>query len=345
MAVLWGVITAVFFLFNLLPGDVSKLLLGQQSNEETAKAIKKDLGLDKPLYQQYFLYLNDVSPISIHNNKKESSLFLDVNKYQILVSVKVINGNSIAIKSPYLRRSYQSKKPISEIVAETLPSTALLAFTSILMASLLGILLGIIAMIFRDTFIDRGILFFSALGVAGPSFFVAIIVAWIFGFLLGDITGLPMTGSLYVIDDFGEGKTLALKNIILPTLTLGIRPLAIVSQLTRSSLADVMLQDYIRTAKAKGLTKWQVIYRHALKNALTPVITAISGWFASLLAGAVFVEYIFGWKGIGKEIVDALENYDLPVVMGVVIVIACIFVVINLLLDLVYGILDPRVRV
>ncbi|MFN4931228.1 MAG: ABC transporter permease, partial [Bacteroidota bacterium] len=157
-------------------------------------------------------------------------------------------------------------------------------------------------------------------------------------------TGLDMTGSLYVIDDFGEGKTLQLKNMILPALTLGIRPLSVVVQLARSSFLDVLSQDYIRTARAKGLSQRAVLVKHALRNAMNPVVTAVSGWFAGLLAGAVFIEYIFGWKGIGKEIVEALENYDFPVVMGGVLVISMAFVIINILVDIIYGILDPRIR-
>jgi peptide/nickel transport system permease protein len=153
-----------------------------------------------------------------------------------------------------------------------------------------------------------------------------------------------MTGSLYVIDDFGEGKTLQLKNMILPALTLGIRPLSVVVQLARSSFLDVLSQDYIRTARAKGLSQRAVLVKHALRNAMNPVVTAVSGWFAGLLAGAVFIEYIFGWKGIGKEIVEALENYDFPVVMGGVLVISMAFVIINILVDIIYGILDPRIR-
>jgi len=184
-------------------------------------------------------------------------------------------------------------------------------------------------------------------------------VVWIMGYLINLVknvvpfidnyvlfpgTGLNNEGSLYIIDDNGE-EHLALKNIILPALTLGIRPLAIIMQLTRSSLLDVLSQDYIRTATAKGLSYYTVIFKHALKNSLNPVVTAISGWFAALMAGAVFVEYIFGWRGIGSEIVNALDKQDLPIIMGGVLVIGFIYVVINIIVDIVYAILDPRVRI
>lgn len=151
-----------------------------------------------------------------------------------------------------------------------------------------------------------------------------------------------MTGSLYEVDDYGTGKYLDLKNLILPAITLGIRPLAVITQLTRNSLLDVMSQDYIRTAFSKGLSKKQVILKHALKNALNPVITATSGWFAGMLAGAVFVEFIFGWNGIGKEIVNALNTLDQPVIMGAVLVIALAFIIINILVDILYGVLDQE---
>jgi peptide/nickel transport system permease protein len=151
-----------------------------------------------------------------------------------------------------------------------------------------------------------------------------------------------MTGSLFDIDPFA-GKVLTLKNMILPALTLGIRPLAIIVQLTRSAMLDVMNQDYIRTAYAKGLSRKAVLFKHALKNALNPVVTAITGWLAELLAGSFFVEYIFGWKGIGKITVDALEKFDFPVVMGSVLVIAVLFVVVNILADILYALLDPRI--
>jgi peptide/nickel transport system permease protein len=134
-----------------------------------------------------------------------------------------------------------------------------------------------------------------------------------------------------------------LKNLVLPAFTLGIRPLAIITQLTRSAMLDVLSQDYIRTAYAKGLSKRTIILKHALRNALNPVITAVSGWFAELLAGAFFIEYIFGWKGIGKTTVDALEKLDYPVVTGAVLFSACIFVVINLAADWLYKKTDPRI--
>jgi peptide/nickel transport system permease protein len=170
------------------------------------------------------------------------------------------------------------------------------------------------------------------------------VIAYLFGFVLSRYTGLHMTGSLFDTDP-SAGRQIQLQNLILPAITLGIRPMAIIAQLTRSSMLDVLDQDFIRTAYAKGLPRRTVIWKHALRNALNPVITAITGWFAELLAGAFFVEYIFGWKGIGKVTVEALAKLDFPVLMGSVLVTSSFFILINILADLLYGLVDPRVRI
>ncbi|MDX9694476.1 MAG: ABC transporter permease [Bacteroidales bacterium] len=344
--IIWGVISVVFFLFTVLPGDPAKMMLGQRADQFSVEAIKKELGLDKSVSMQYVKYLNDLSPISIYNvSNSDSYFYLDKTKYNSSVQLfKTSKNSALVIKYPYLRRSYQSKKQVSEIISETLPNTFYLALVSIIFASLLGIFLGIIAAIKKDSLFDRLSLFFSAFGISLPSFFAAILIGWIFAFLLGDFTGLNLTGNLYEIDDLGEGYHLQLKNMILPAFTLGIRPLAIVIQLSRNSMLEVLSQDYIRTARAKGLKYSRVIWKHALKNSLNPVITAISGWFASLMTGVVFVEYIFGWKGLGFIIVDSLNNYDLPVVVGCVLTISIIFIIINTLVDILYAILDPRIK-
>lgn len=343
---MWGVITVVFFLFNILPGDPAKMMTGQRSDISTVESIRKELGLDRSKTMQYVKYLNDLSPLSVHNNKNEESYFyLDSTRYKATQLLNLPGKYVLVAKIPYLRRSYQSRKLVSDIIAETLPNTFILAFVSILFAALLGVFLGVIAAIKKDSFFDRASLFFSAFGMSLPSFFAAILIGWFFAFVLADFTGLNLTGNLYEIDDFGEGVHLQLKNLILPAFTLGIRPLAIVIQLSRNSMLDVLSQDYIRTAKAKGLAFKRIIWKHALKNSLNPVITAISGWFASLMAGVVFVEYIFGWKGLGFIIVDSLNKYDLPVIVGCVLTISVIFIIINTLVDIIYGILDPRVRI
>jgi peptide/nickel transport system permease protein len=229
------------------------------------------------------------------------------------------------------------------LLLEALPGTLLLAIASILFASFIGISLGIVAAVKKGSWLDSTAVFSSIAGISAPSFFMAILIAYIFGVVLHHYTGLHLTGSWFDIDEVTGEKYLTLENAILPTITLGLRPLAIITQLTRSSMLDVLDQDYIRTAYAKGLPKIKVVLIHALPNALNPVVTAITGWFAELLAGAFFIEYIFGWRGIGKITVDALGKLDYPVVMGAVLLSACIFIVINLLADKLYEIIDPRI--
>jgi peptide/nickel transport system permease protein len=226
---------------------------------------------------------------------------------------------------------------------EALPGTLVLAVAAMVLASIGGIGLGVLAAVKKDTWLDSSSIFVSVLGISAPSFFMGILIAYVFGFVLHDLTGLHMTGSLFDTDAFA-GRQLQLRNLILPALTLGIRPMAIIAQLTRGSLLDVLNQDYIRTAYAKGLPARTVVLKHALRNALNPVLTAITGWFAELLAGAFFVETIFGWKGIGKVTVDALGKLDFPVVMGSVLVSSFFFVGVGLLADVLYGWIDPRVR-
>lgn len=234
---------------------------------------------------------------------------------------------------------------MTDILFEAFPNTMLLALVSMSFAFVVGVTLGSLSAIFKDSWFDRINLSVIVLGMSLPSFFAAIIFAWFFAYVLAPYTGLSMFGSLYSVDSLGRGEYIDLKNIILPAFTLGIRPLAVISELTKSSLLDVLSQDYIRTARAKGLSKYQVLRRHALKNSMNPVITSVSGWFASLMAGAVFVEYIFDWKGVGVVIVDGLEKYDFPVVMGALLIICVLLVMINIVVDILYGILDPRVRI
>lgn len=333
--VLMGVVVVVFFLFQGF-GDPARLVLGQSGDSTTMKNIRRELALDQPKWKQFVYYVNDVSPIAIHSKdeiqKKQLRGFFIGGDYQL------------GLKIPYLRRSYQTKKEVGELLMEALPGTLVLALAAMLLATVIGILLGILAAVKQNTWMDTSSVFASVLGISAPSFFTGIVLAYLFGFVLNKYTGLHMTGSLFNIDPF-SGKDLQMKNLILPAITLGIRPLAIITQLTRSAMLDVLDQDYIRTAYAKGLSKKTVVFRHALRNALNPVITAITGWFAELLAGAFFVEYIFGWKGIGKVTVDALEKLDFPVVMGSVLVTAAFFILVNLLADVLYGMVDPRVKI
>ena len=420
LLVLLGVVSLVFFVFNLKPGDPARMVAGQKITPELIQAIERNLNLDLPIIQRFGIYLNDISPVSIHNEADETSrIFLDESKYSYTKLFPVGGENALVIKAPYLNRSFQSKRSVSSIISQALPGTLILAVVSIVFALIIGVFGGVIAALNKDKWIDKLILILSVIGMSGPSFFMAILVAWIGGLLwfnsiplpiipfiiaaglfvyflvrenrreassklfsmrsvravvkaivigfgiwlglvllvsifsLGDWvywslslpgTGLDMTGSLYSLDEW-EGLYLNPRNLILPALTLGVRPLGVVVQLTRSSLLKVLSQNYITTAYSKGLSKFNVIKNHAIKNSLNPVITALSGWFASMLAGSVFVEFVFGWKGLGLEIFNALEKEDFPVVMGAVLVISFMFVILNILVDVLYGLVDPRVRV
>lgn len=333
--VLAGVVMLVFFLFQGI-GDPSRLVLGQSGDSLTRSNIRRELNLDQPKWKQFLLYLNDVSPLAIHHRE-------EIRK-KGLKGIFIGGETTFAIKWPYLRRSYQSKKEVGGILMQALPGTLMLATAALLIAVFLGIPLGVLAAVKKGTWLDSSAIFTSILGISAPSFFMGILIAYLFGFLWSDITGLHLTGNWFEMDEWTGERRLTLQHIILPAFTLGIRPLAIITQLTRSSMLDTLRQDYVRTARAKGLSEFSVIGKHALRNALNPVITAVTGWFAELLAGAFFIEYIFGWQGIGKVTVDAFEKLDFPVVMGSVLLSATFFILVNILADILYGWVDPRIR-
>ncbi|MDP4264370.1 MAG: ABC transporter permease [Bacteroidota bacterium] len=342
LLVLIGVVVLVFFLFQGF-GDPSRLVMGQTGDSATQSNIRKELYLVNekgdpiPKFRQFLYYLNDVSPVCFHSKE-------DISKKK-LNGIFIGNNMKFGLKVPYLRTSYQSKRGVWSILMQALPGTLILALAAMFIAILIGIPLGVIAAVKQNTWLDTSAIFSSIVGISAPSFFMGIIIAYLFGFVLSDWTHLHISGSWLEIDDITGQKRLTLQNLILPAITLGIRPLAIITQLTRSAMLDVLDQDYIRTAYAKGLSKRKVIWKHGLRNALNPVITAVTGWFAELLAGAFFVEYIFGWQGLGKITVDALEKLDYPVVMGSVLISAAFFVLVNILADILYGIVDPRVKI
>ena len=335
--VLFGVVVVVFLLFHALPGDPVSLIAGQRSDISTRQSITKELGLDKPLHIQFLHYVNDLSFISIHEKSNKNHKKYD---YKEIMS---FDKNVMVIKWPYMRRSFQTNKKVTEIIYDNIDDTFWLAFSAMLIASVFGITLGIIAALNQNTFLDHLLISVSVLGISIPSFVSAIVMALIFGYYLSDYTGLNLTGQLWVNHPL-RGRELQLQNLILPAITLGIRPLAVIVQLTRSSMLEVLSLDYIRTAYAKGLNKYKVVLKHALKNGMNPVITTASGWLASLMAGAFFVEYIFDWKGLGFTTIKAVQSLDFPVVMGVTLVVATIFVIINIFVDLMYAAIDPRIR-
>ena len=340
-----GVVIVVFFLFQLTRINPERQIAGEKADKQTIENIKKELGLDLPVGKQLILYLNDISPFSFHNNKDNASrYFLNSEKYAYS-KIFSIGTTSFVIKKPYLSRSYVSKRSVSEILTERIPNTLILALTAMLFATFFGIVFGVIAAIKPNSLMDRSFTAASVLGISFPSFFVGIILQLVFAYLLVSVTGLNMTGDLYVTDGYTGEKYLELKNLILPAIALGIRPIAVITQLTRSAMIDVLNNDYIRTARAKGLNEKTILFKHALKNALNPVVTSVSGWLASLLTGAFFIEAIFNYNGIGYETVNALKTFDYPVAMGAILYTAVIFVGLSILVDILYSVIDPRIRI
>lgn len=334
-----GVIIVVFSLFNLLPVDAARLTVGQRADVESVEAIRKELGLDQPKLKQLMMYFREVSPISIEEKSIEAQ-----EKYSYLPLLSLGEKNILVLKKPYLRRSYQTKREVWDILVDAMPQTVLLAIASMFLACLIGIPLGVVAAVKQHSWFDNAAMSISVLGISVPSYFSAMVLGYFFGILWHSWSGLNHIGGLYVIDDFGN-EILEWKNLILPSIALGTRPIGTIFQLTRSSMLDVLNQDYIRTAKAKGLAFVSILFKHALRNALNPVVTATSGWFASLLAGAFFVEVIFGINGLGFTAVDALLKFDFPIAAGTVMFTALIFIVINILVDFLYTVLDPRIKI
>jgi ABC-type dipeptide/oligopeptide/nickel transport system permease component len=340
LLVLVGVATVVFFLFNVLPGDPAALLAGQRSDVGTQAAIRADLGLDEPLPTRLLGYLNDASPLGVHPRDSAG-----VARYGGVALLPLGGQRAVVLKWPYLRRSFQSNQDVLTLLLSYFPGTLWLALAAMLLAAVGGVALGVAAALRPQSWLDRVLVTTSVLGISVPSFVAAILIAVTFGFYWSHWTGLSLTGQLYETDPFTGERQLVLRNLLLPAVALGVRPLAIIMQLTRSSMLDVLSQDYIRTARAKGLSPGRTVWRHALRNALNPVVTAVSGWLASLMAGAFFIEYIFNWKGLGTVTLRAVENLDFPVVMGATLFVAAIFVLVNIGVDMLYALLDPRVKI
>lgn len=335
IAVLFFVVMIISSIIYLAPVEPERLTFGQRYDISTLEAKKKELGLDRSLIIQLLFYIRDISPISVHENNAEAK-----QKYNY-VKVIGLGTNALVLKKPYLRESFQSGRSVSAMLFEKLPQTAILALVAILLGLILGVILGVISALNHNNWFDNSAVITSVIGISIPSYVSAIILALIFGYYF---KWFDVSGSLYALDDFGD-EQIFWKNLILPAIALGIRPIAIITQLTRSAMLDVLSQDYIRTAKAKGLSYKKVILKHALRNALNPVLTAASGWFAALLAGAFFVENVFDYNGLGQLTVNALLTYDIPLVLGAVILTASIFVVLNILVDILYAVLDPRVTI
>lgn len=315
--------------------DPTRLSFGQRGDEKTIAKQREKLGLDEHFTTQVYRYFVDLSPINIGKVK-------NFEEYTYL-NLASVGDNSLILKAPYLRRSYQSGRKVWNLIKEAFPVTLLLAITSFIIALVIGLLLGGISAQYFDSKLDKFIIAVSTFGYSMPSYVVAIFFAIFFAYFLYPITGLNLQGSIYEFDELGN-DILVLKNLLLPALALGIRPLSVITQITRSSLLDVMSEPYVRTAHAKGLSKSRIWLKHILRNSLVPIGTAVSGWFASLLAGAFFIETVFNFRGLGSLTVNALLNYDMPLVLGCILFTSVCFILINLLTDLFYYLVDPKNR-
>jgi len=342
--VMIGVIIIIFLLFNVLPVNSARMTLGQRADAASVKAIEREFRLNLAWHERLLLYFNDLSPISIHNASDENSPTFIQQKDVPHTVLFTIGNTSLVTKMPYLGKSFQTRRKVSEVLGDKIMPTAILALSAMLFASIFGIVFGVFAAIKQYSVWDNLILIFSTFGISQPAYFSGIILAMIFGYYLSDYTGLNVRGSLTDVDIMGD-TIYVWKNLWLPMFALGIRPISIITQLTRSSMLDVLHQDFVRTAKAKGLSNNLVIFKHALRNAMNPVVTSISGWLAALLTGAFFIEKVFDYKGLGLQTIESLLVFDFPVVMGSVLFVAFVFIVMNTFTDLLYAVLDPRVTI
>ncbi|MBI9104965.1 MAG: ABC transporter permease [Spirochaetales bacterium] len=321
---LLGVITLVFFMIALSPGDPARVMLGERANKQQLEMLRAELGLDEPLLTQYGLYLKRVAHFDF--------------------------GKSI-----------KSGRPVMEEIKNLFPATIELAFFAMIFAATLGIIIGVLSATRKNTWIDFTSMVGALIGVSMPVFWLALVLIMIFSVGLDLLpTGSRMNvryyfepiTNFYVIDAIillikeGDPKYLgsALKHLILPSIALGTIPLAIIARVTRSSMLEVLKQDYIKTARSAGIKERRVVYRYALKNALLPVITVIGLQFGLLLSGAILTETIFAWPGIGKWLYHAIEARDYPAVQGGVVIISATFVFINLIVDILYTLVNPRIR-
>ncbi len=329
------VIVLISTIIFMSPVDPARLSFGQQLDEATLQAKRASLGLDKPLGTQIGYYLRDISPL-VFTTESATSL-------ENIVTQVSLGSHNLVIKKPYLRESYQTGRSVAAMIGQALPSTLILALAAICIAFFLGTLGGMLAARNEGGTLDQCLVAVSTLGYSVPSYVSAIFFALVFGYLLRGITGLNLQGGLTVLNDMGD-EVLMLRNLILPALALGIRPVSVILQITRSAALEVKEQPYVLLATAKGLSKRIIERRYIFRNALNPVLTATTGWFASLLSGAFFVESVFNFRGFGQLTVNALLNYDVPLLLGCILTVSIMFILINVVMDMLYKLIDPRVR-
>jgi peptide/nickel transport system permease protein len=318
--VLLGMTFIVFMLIRAIPGNPAQVILGQQATKEAVEALNASLGLDEPWYTQYFSYLGGI-----------------------------FQGD--------LGISLRTKLPVSEEIIPYLAATAELALFAMIIAVVVGVNAGIISAWFQNSWFDYVAMVVALVGVSVPVFWLGLMEQWAFGNQLGwfptsgreDVRD-PITSitHFYLLDTLIQGRfdqfIEVLKRLVLPGMALATIPMAIIARITRSSMLEVMRSDYVRTARAKGQKMFIVVYKHALKNAVIPVLTVIGLQTGLLLGGAILTETIFSWPGIGRYIYDAIGFRDYPVIQSGILVIAFIFIMINLIVDLLYTVIDPRIK-
>jgi ABC-type dipeptide/oligopeptide/nickel transport system permease component len=315
-----GVSIIVFMLIHMIPGDPIDVMLGDKATDAAKAALEERLGLNKPLHIQYTSWFTQ------------------------------------AIKGDF-GRSIKSNEAVTTEIFKRLPATIELTFAALAIAVIFGIIFGVTAARYRNTFADQFFIGFSLLGVSIPIFWLGMMMIFIFAVLLGWLpvsgriimgSSIPQVTGLYLLDSLLAGNLnqfwQALKHLIMPASALATISLALIVRVTRSSMLDVLSEDYVRTARAKGLPMRKVIYKHALKNAMIPVATVIGLQFAKLLGGAILTETVFSWPGIGRLLITAIGNRDYPMIQGVVFFVSFAFIAVNILVDLFYAYLDPRIR-
>ncbi len=335
--VLIGVTLLIFFLTRVIPGDPATAMLGQRAAPNLVQRLRSDLGLDRPLFLNF-------------EAAAESG---DIRQ--------VFDSQYFSYMSGLLRldlgRSIYSLIPITESLAHRFPATFELTIMAMLFAIAIGIPAGVFAATRRGTLADTSIMLVALSGVSFPVFWLGIIMIYVFSVTLGwlppsgrlsnQLSIEPITG-MYVLDALLRGNLAAawdaFRHLIMPAIALGTIPLAIVVRMTRSAMLDVLGQDYVRTARSKGLDERKVVRKHALRNALLPVITVIGLSFGALLSGAILTETVFSWPGIGRWVYDAISARDYPIIQGGVIFVATVFVLVNLLVDFSYALIDPRIQ-
>ncbi|MEK7219571.1 MAG: ABC transporter permease [candidate division NC10 bacterium] len=318
--VLIGVSLIVFSFIHLIPGDPAVAMLGERATPQSVAEVRAQLGLDRPLYTQYFLYVG-----------------------------KVLRGD--------LGASILRGDPVLRDLVRRFPATVELATSAILIAILVGVPMGIISAVWRNSLFDGASRLIALTGVSMPIFWLGLMLAWFFGVVLGwlptgfrlgtEVTLVPVT-NFYILDSLLARNPAALasslRHLILPAVALSTIPMAVIARMTRASLLEVLSQDYIRTAESKGLPQQAVILRHAMRNALLPVMTVTGLQVGRLLAGAILTETIFSWPGIGLWIYESIQARDYPIVQGATLFIATIFVMVNLITDVLYAAVDPRIK-